>query len=435
MTLMPASHTPSPVVRPPLIVVGASARALAASASRAGWSVWAADLFGDADLRATADAVVRVQTGADRPWPEGVPDAVRSFPVTPWLYVGALENHPDLVDRLAQDRPLAGNPGRLLRPVRDPMTLAPVVRAAGLAFPDTVASPDRLPTDGSYLVKPRAGAGGRGIARWYGGPSPAGDRVWQRVVRGRAASVAFAASPAGARLYGASRQLIGRGWCGARGFTWCGAVNVSVESIPVTLRARLDRLGAILADEFGLVGLVGVDLVVDPAGVAHVIEVNPRPTASLELVERATGMSVAATHLAACGFAARTMAPAGRASLPPAQAATTADRTTWAKAVVFASAAVVACERIGHALDQLAAAWTIADGGWPALADLPVPGTTIDAGSPLLTVFAAAGDEATALRTLRVRAGAIRAALRSVAVSPPAGAAARPWRPPRGRSA
>ncbi|MFM7108001.1 MAG: ATP-grasp domain-containing protein [Planctomycetaceae bacterium] len=405
---------------PPLVVVGASVRAVAASARRAGWSVHAADLFADADLGSAATAAVRVPTGPELPWPAGLEAAVAGFPVAPWIYTGALENHPDLVDRLARSRPLAGNAGDRLRAVRDPALVARAARAAGLGFPDTFTDAASLPPDGSFLVKPRAGAGGRGIARWRGGRPPAGDPIWQRFVPGRPWSAAFAMDRSAARLFSASRQLVGRGWCGARGFAWCGAVDVPVAALPASLRSRLDRLGEVLADRFGLVGLVGVDLVVDAGGEAHVIEVNPRPTASLELAERATGESVAATHLAACGVPSPVVAGATPPRRPPA----------WAKAVVFAERTTSFHEHLAETLANLAGGWVRDDAGWPPLADLPKPGDEVAAGGPALTVFAAAGDAAAALAALRARTATVRMALRRAAVSPPSASARRGCPPP-----
>lgn len=395
----------------PLIVVGASVRALAVSARRAGWCVHAADLYADADLRAVAAEAVRVPIGPECPWPGSLEACITGFPTADWLYGGALENHPDLVDRLARARPLAGNDGRRLRAVRDPVQLAAVVRAAGCEFPATVADPAGIPGDGSFLVKPRAGGGGRGVARWHGGPAPPGDRIWQRYVRGRAWSAAFACGPRAARLYGTSRQLNGRGWCGARGFAWCGAVDRPLDALSVSLADRLDRLGSALVEHAGLVGLVGVDFVLDSAGRCHVIEVNPRPTASTELVERATGESVVTTHLAACGRAAAAEAPGAGPPPHPAR---------WTKAVVFAERAIAWDDGLSTALARRAAPWTAADQGWPALADLPTPDTVIAAGRPALTVFAAAGTEAGALRLLRGRVATVRDMLRRQP-APPAG--------------
>lgn len=398
---------------PPLIVVGASARALTASAVRAGWSVHAADLFADADLRAAATVAVRVPAGPDLPWPDGLEACVRRFPVAPWCYAGALENHPELVDRLARDRPLAGNGGDRLRAVRDPAALARAVRGIGLGFPATVADPAGVPVDGSWLVKPRHGAGGRGIAAWRGGPSASGDRIWQRLVRGRSCSAAFAIDPRGARLVGVSRQLVGRRWCGARGFAWCGAVDVPLAALAARVRVPLERLGDMLADEFGLVGLVGADAIVDAADAIHVVEINPRPTASMELVERATGESMVAAHLAACGVAP-----------PPTPAAVGPQSRAgwWAKAVVFAARAVVVDDSLAAALADHAARWSDTDRGWPALADLPGAGSSIAAGRPVLTAFAVGRDAAAALRTLHGRVTAVRRILRA-GLSPPGGAA------------
>jgi len=89
-----------------LLILGASARAAAQSALRAGCRrVWAADLFADADLRACAE-VVQV-----RDYPHGLEAAISQAPDGPWMYTGALENHPRLVDRLARLHPLLGCPG------------------------------------------------------------------------------------------------------------------------------------------------------------------------------------------------------------------------------------------------------------------------------------------------------------------------------------
>ena len=142
------------------------------------------------------------------------------------------------------------------------------------------------------------------------------------------------------------------------------------------------------------------DVVVDRRRRLHVIEVNPRPTASLELHERATGESLARTHLAACGVAC----PAGD------RPAATATPGSWAKAVLFAERAIACDSRPLAALDGLAAAWTEAD-GWPALADIPGPGGGIARGGPVVTIFAHAATAGAALRGLRRRTAAVRAVL------------------------
>ena len=112
--------------RPAVVILGASVRALAASATRAGWAVYAADLFGDVDLTAAAEASTRVAA-----YPAGLADAAATYPSAPWCYTGAIENHPDLIDRIAAVRPLAGNGSAAVRRVREVAILGPALQAAG----------------------------------------------------------------------------------------------------------------------------------------------------------------------------------------------------------------------------------------------------------------------------------------------------------------
>src|SRR5262249_47982925 len=140
----------------------------------------------------------------------------------------------------------------------------------------------------------------------------------------------------------------------------------------------LDRacgVAAAVGEEFGLVGVNGIDPVVRD-GVPYPIEVNPRWCASMELVERAYGVSVFGTHAAACrdrrlpGFdltaARRDMAAVG-------------------KAVVFARRDFA----IGDVRAGLA---SLVDSG--DLRDIPPAGTAIRTGRPVCTVFAAARNAA-----------------------------------------
>ena len=420
----------------PLVILGASVRAMAESARRAGRAVYAADLFCDVDLQAISTEAVAVtnESGdAAGGYPWSLRTAAATFPPSAvWCYTGALENHPDLVDAIAGVRPLAGNPGDVLRQVRDPAQVVDAASAAGLVFPETHLSPCRVPIDGTFLIKPIAGAGGRGIQRWTpevasdyrrhhaGEPNPL--HVWQRFEAGLSLSAAYClspgtaspgtASPGTARLLGLTRQLIGEPWCRAGRFAWCGAITLWPNRVSPDfgrLAARLHRLGDILADQFHAVGLVGVDLVADEAGRLTVLEVNPRPTASMELFERSGVCSMAASHLSACGFPASARLPQPTGPAEPA--------TIWAKAVLFAEQATPISQPLIDALILEANAWTKADGGWPALADIPRPGQILAARGPAVTIFATGRTEDEAIATLRGRVARIDALLSAARAS------------------
>src|SRR2546430_2673355 len=112
-----------------LLIVGASARAAAASARRAGFEPWCADLFGDSDLRAMVPESVRCP--ANR-YPGGLANLLAHAPIAPWIYTGGLENHPKLIKTMAALRPLWGNGPEALRASRDPFAVQSVLRDAGL---------------------------------------------------------------------------------------------------------------------------------------------------------------------------------------------------------------------------------------------------------------------------------------------------------------
>ena len=140
-----------------VLIVGASTRAAAFSALRAGLKPRCLDYFVDRDLMAicTVDRV-EAQEGV-----AGLERLALGLPPGPWLYTGPLENHPDRVERISRTHRLHGNAAETLRGARDPFRLVEVLRRQGLPYLETRPDAQRLPRDGSWLVKPIASAGGR----------------------------------------------------------------------------------------------------------------------------------------------------------------------------------------------------------------------------------------------------------------------------------
>jgi predicted ATP-grasp superfamily ATP-dependent carboligase len=213
--------------------------------------------------------------------------------------------------------------------------------------------------------------------------------VWQARCEGLTVAAVFVVSPGTARFVGASRQLLGVACWHARPYAYCGSVDVDPATLPDPLRDQWERVGAALASDFQLRGVVGVDGIVTPDGQLVVIEINPRPSASMELVDRRTGRSLAADHLAVSGLTGKPSSPApggGR----------------WAKGLFRAVSPIDIDGALNERLDRLAEDWTRAD-GWPAIADLPQTGTTLPPGAPCVTLFAAADTGREARRLLNER--------------------------------
>jgi uncharacterized protein len=372
-------------------VVAASARWMASSLATGGVEVAAADLFADRDLVEAADRVDRIDN-----YPDGFPAWLAELAPTLWLYGGGLENHPPLLAEMAAISPLAGTPPEALLAVRSLEPLAMAAREAGLGMPASLASSRGIPTDGSFLVKPQASAGGRGIRPWHGGRSPPRS-IWQRRVTGEPHSVSLVIDHEGrCELLGVTGQFVGHPATHAGPFAYAGSVTLASQP---AWADPFVRLGGILARRHGLLGAVGIDAVLDPAGRPWLIELNPRPTASMELLERQRGGPILCDHLAACGFV-----------VPRPPASTPSPPIHHAKAILFAREPLRIDERAIAEIDCRRAAWREDDGGSEAIADLPPLGTAVQAGRPVVSVLAAGGTPADATARLLGRLGEIKAA-------------------------
>lgn len=385
-----------------LLIVGASARAAAMSAIRSGFEPWAADHFGDLDLRACAPAV-RVED-----YPAGLERAISTAPTGPWLYTGALENRPDLIASIAGRRRLYGVGGEPLRAVRDPFQLAAALSKAGLPAPRCVRNNADLPRDGTWLCKPSASAGGCGVRSWNGDAiandpgEHASKFYFQQRVDGLPAGAVYVAADRSAELLGITRQLTGLDWCGlsARAghqYRYCGSIG-PLRPAPA-LADRFKRLGDMLADAFDLRGLFGVDAIIAD-GQIWPIEVNPRYTASVEILERAYGIRSIALHVAACG---------GDNPCAPPGVQPEGDRgMCCGKAILFAARDLIVAPNFPDWCNE-----QNRDSGWPVIADISAGGTIVRTGHPLVTVFAEGADETTVttkLKLLALSAGDVVAA-------------------------
>jgi predicted ATP-grasp superfamily ATP-dependent carboligase len=178
-----------------------------------------------------------------------------------------------------------------------------------------------------------------------------------------------------------SRQIVGQRTFGAGGFRYCGSlIGGGLFEAEDALLGRASAMADAVTRDFGLVGLNGIDFIAR-AGVPWPIEVNPRYSASMELLERCGGPPLFALHAAACSGRLP-----GAPPRPP--------RGVLGKAVVFARREVTLRET----------------GGWlrdPAIADVPQPGERIPRGRPICTVFGSGKNVGACLRALALKAGAI----------------------------
>lgn len=371
-----------------LLIIGASVRAAAQSAARAGHQVIGSDLFADRDLAAIGPCQ-KIQR-----YPGEFLRVLRELPNTPWMYTGGLENYPKLIDRFAQIGPLWGNDGSTLRKVRDPQNLARLVHAFAettsfpLRFPQTITTtllPD-APAEGAWLFKPHRGSGGLGVRPAMQIRKAPRRGYWQRQLRGSSQSAAFLSANRRCQLLGVTRQYSASDLAtpqslAARQTPFAYAGSLGPYPVSSEQTDLLAAFGNYLSQQAGLVGLWGADFIVDENGQWWLLEINPRYTASMELLEESLSLPLIFWQQAAIE----------QKLLPefPTRSLAQADKKLVAKGVLYASQSLSISDEFLKRLELV----TLAHRqpgivySWPILADIPSVGQTVLPGLPVCSVF------------------------------------------------
>ena len=378
-----------------ILIIGGSTRAAANSVRRAGWEPVCADLFADFDLQMTAETI------SVRDYPESLPEDVAAVRADGWMYCGALENHPQILTRVARCNPSLGpllgtSPDALIR-LRDPNWIMMTLKAAGVSCLELAQHSSPPPADGGWLQKPLASAGGRLIRVWnqFAAMTPFSEpHYFQRLATGVELSALFLFDE------GKLREWLGATWgLGTTSssnapspFAYCGSYGPAADLPDSVVSAMTATAEAIGRKSPGLIGLVGFDFVLED-GRIWLLEINPRYTASVEVLELASrrsflnseqvalpsvSIAVAGSPVSAQEVAPETL-PNGMTS-PHAGFVTT---PAWivAKQILYASRSIRAPDLREHF--RSTDPWVV-----PSVADIPQVSTSIEAGWPICTVMA-----------------------------------------------
>jgi len=356
-----------------LLLVSASGRALAQSAARCGMRAVVLDLFNDMDVREVASSS-RCVAGRSGKF-DGAKLLAAAADLCPpetcagFVYGSGLEGRPRLLERLARGRQLFGNPASTVALVKDPRRFFPLLDSLGIPHPEVRLDP---PDDVSrWLVKRIGGAGGGHVRPARSRHRARPFRYFQALQAGRTLSALFAADGRRAQLIGFNEQ-----WSAFARSTspYCYGGAVSHPALPASVCQSVTAMLDHLVGATKLVGLNGLDFIL--AGeVPWVLEVNPRPTATIDLHDADVEGGLLALHLRACrGELVRIPRSVG----------------SRAHAIVYADRPV----RVPAGM------------AWPDWStDIPAGGSLIRTGAPVCSVHAAAADsdQARDLAGMRVK--------------------------------
>lgn len=355
-----SSRGPSPKRgNPDLVIVAVAARGLAAAARRAGLAPIVLDLFGDEDTRDLAHEAIPIRRQSGLSFdPDDLFEqlGLHAADELPVVLGTGFESTPDLVERIGRDFRLVGNGRTTLAKLKEPVIFMRLLSNLGIPHPAvfTGPAPDGMPT----LEKRIGGSGG-----WHVQPAQAPrGKGWyvQERVDGPTVSALFLGNGREARLLGFSEQ-----WCAPceeAPFRYGGAAGpIAIDSgIARALAQALDRIVA----HTGLIGLASADLVLAGEKGWTLLEINPRPGATLDIFDHAPLPPLLTLHLDAC------------AGTLPEHAAALAPSDT---VPVRAAAVFYAPAPFNVRLDPLPE--------W--VADRPPQGTRVETGEPVCTVFGA----------------------------------------------
>lgn len=379
-----------------ILLTGLSVRAMAESAVRSEYSVIALDAFGDLDLQRLCESYAVTRDFGLPYSPAALLTASERLSFEAVAYTSNLENYPGVVGRFERQRLLLGNPPEVLRRVRNWKALYGALAEGGFPTPATILSGNgrRPDPEHRWLVKPRRGGGGRQVGFWNSPDLPGSGFMLQQYLPGRALSASFVANGKEAVVLGLTEQLIGCPEFGASGFHYCGNL------LPPTFRTNSGEAQAVvqqvrdianlLTRQFGLVGVNGMDFIL-VEGQVWLTEVNPRYSASMELIEQAYGLPVFDLHVRSIRLG----------ELPKFDLLQPApDKANWPGGP-FCGKAILYAEAEGQAPDTYE--W-LARG----IKDVPHPGDPLAAGKPICTVLAQGATSEDCLNRLVTEAAALK---------------------------
>jgi predicted ATP-grasp superfamily ATP-dependent carboligase len=280
--------------RAAILIAASSGRALAVAARRAGYRPLVADFFDDADTRDLCVASRLVEGGLEAGFnPESLIGALEELAkeAAPcgFVYGAGFEDRAELLENVAQRWAIFGNPPAVVRSVKDPVRLAELCAILNIPHPKISA---RMPRDRQHwLVKSAGGSGGSHVAP-AGALRAAGEKIYfQRIAAGEPVSILFLGDGAKARVVGLSRQ-----WAAsAPGEPFRFGGSLRPAGLSPRLETRLRRATQAITAACGLRGLNSIDFLVEGSEYT-LIEVNPRPGATLDIFEDRDG-SLFRAHL------------------------------------------------------------------------------------------------------------------------------------------
>ena len=353
-----------------LLIAGFSTRHVAASAHRSGYTVYAVDHFCDSDLCFYVKDAEIFLDHTDLPF--AIDFACKKWDIDGILVTSGAESI--TVDTI----PVLGSSAECAAKFCDKQQIQYFFEKYDIPSPKQI-DPASIEPDKQYLLKPLEGAGGwrnrviksqNDIDEWV--KEFQAPFILQEYVSGIPASVCCVTTGKEARAIALNAQLMRDDPLTPFGF--CGSYTPFIHSCS----EQMIQLAEKIALATGCIGIIGIDFIVGDG--IWAIEVNPRFQATLETVERATGINLVQAHIDACNGIISASIP-----LSPTY------QKTCIRRILFANKHMTwptSSEASSLGTDLI------------RFSDIPHPGTTFEPGNAVISMYGTGTDLATAEQDL-----------------------------------
>lgn len=395
-----------------LLVVGVDTASIANSAKKAGYEIYAADYFGDVDLRRVCskyESVIYQEPGKScgkfesRFKPEALLEMaellLKKAQIDAALLASGLDDYFDVLSELDELVPVLGNHPEVIKKVRDKPEFFGELKRLGIRHPETafvreIKETKMAAAEIGYpvVIKPSKGFGGANIRKarnpeeleqafkhFFLGQD---EVLIQRLISGVHVSASLIASEVAVRTLTINKQLTGLPYVFQREpFGYCG--NVVPLRLTNAVFEECKRIAEKVALHFSLKGSNGVDLVICKGKTPYVVEVNPRFQGTTECVERVLGVNLVRTHINACihDFLPKIEKPSNCCT----------------RLILYAPARVITPDLTSYM----------------EVRDVPIPGTVIEKGEPLCSIIVSGDNQRSSLGRAKKLAKKIYTMLRS----------------------
>jgi predicted ATP-grasp superfamily ATP-dependent carboligase len=262
---------------------------LAQMLARLGYGVVVIDCFSDIDTQQVTRECIQVDELNVEAVKVAFFDIRQRYNLSFAIVGSGFESHLSSLEYLHQNISVLGNSTAIFTRIQHKENFFSTLDRLDIPYPEVAFQVPK--TDGSWLLKPSQGEGGLDIKRQWALLEKSPAYYWQRFIDGEAMSVLFIANESGFNICGFHRQQVES--IGGHDFIFSGVMTQ--PELRNSIKKKVEGWVAKLVVEYDLKGINTLDFMLKD-GHCYALEVNPRPSASMQLYDDAVVIS----HINSC---------------------------------------------------------------------------------------------------------------------------------------